>query len=537
MAMVLVLGAAFSVPPESVQAQNKFFSTSNRGVEGGKGNAQIKMLMDENALRRDETTQNASDISGLDARMGTAEGAITTLYGTVSGHTSTLSDHTSRIGTLETETADVEDHAKAAMPACHETNAKIRWNTGTSAWECLPEGDPTVQPFAKTSLPTCTASQLLRSTGSGFTCVNAGADYVITESDPKVGATTANQWCRGTGSQVACDQSPPSFSESDPNVASFAKTGLPSCGDGEVLTSNGTSLSCIAINGSATAPEASCSSIGQACGGGIAVTTGSGALIAATNDAPAKYAFGPNANARGATSAQNGAENTNTLMFSGVSHPAASYCSDLSEGGFSDWYLPAKDELNALYGARSVIGGFATSGGTTYWSSTENYPNQAWFQVFGNGSQNYGVAKETAQNIRCVRRSGGSPTPPAPCSTVGTACGGGVAVTTGSGALVVAASDAPSSLAWDAAVSYCSNSSLNGYSDWSLPTWPELNQLYANRDAIGGFTVISNLTGNYWSSQEQYNDYGWSQNFDHGSYHHTVKTNSDLRVRCVRQAD
>jgi len=609
-ALVLVLGAAFSVAPESVQAQNKFFSTSNRGVEGGKGNAQIKMLMDENALRRDETTQNASDISGLDARMGTAEGAITTLDGTVSGHTSTLSDHSSRIGTLETETADVENHAKAAMPGmCHEANAKLRWNTTTSVWECLPEGDPTVQPFAKTSLPTCSASQLLRSTGSGFTCVNAGSDYVITESDPKVGTTTSGRWCRGTGSQVTCDQDPPAAT--DPQIGTItggkwckangsridctydAPTGsaggeiavskygsgnrcvgddyIAVCGyapgaawnyntcygRGHAATygwslawnaaSNGYEYSgsgtgpvdviCSGGSGGTSTPPETCSTVGAACGGGIAVTTGSGALIAATNDAPVKYAFGPNANARGATSAQNGAENTNTLMFSGVSHPAASYCSNLSEGGFSDWYLPAKDELNALYGARSTIGGFATSGGTTYWSSTENYPNQAWFQVFGNGSQNYGVAKETAQNIRCVRRSGGSSPPSAPCSTVGGACGGGVAVTTGSGALVVAASDAPSSLAWDAAVSYCSNSSLNGYSDWSLPTWPELNQLYANRDAIGGFTVISNLTGNYWSSQEQYNDYGWSQNFDHGSYHHTVKTNSDLRVRCVRQAD
>ena len=221
--------------PATVFAQNKFFGTTTRGVEGGKGNAQIKMLMDENALRRNETTQNAGDIDGLETRMGTAEGAITTLEGTVSGHTSTLSDHATRIGTLETATADVEDHAKATMPGmCHETNAKLRWNTTTSVWECLLEGDPTVQPFAKTGLPTCTASQLLRSNGSGFTCVNAGSNYVITESDPKVGATTSDQWCRGTGSQVTCDQAAPTGN--DARIGTLT--------NGKWCTSNGSTINC-----------------------------------------------------------------------------------------------------------------------------------------------------------------------------------------------------------------------------------------------------------------------------------------------------
>lgn len=204
----LIAALVFTSGPQVIShAQNKFFGTPNRGIEGGKGNAQIKMLMDENVARRSETTQNAADIDALEGRMGTAEGDISALEASQTTQDSQISDNTSRIDTVETEAATVQAHAKAAMPGtCHDQNAKLRWNTTTSAWECVAEGDPTVQAFAKTVLPTCTGSQLLRSNGSGFTCVNAGSDYVISESDPQVGAVTAGKVCRGTGSLVECDQ-------------------------------------------------------------------------------------------------------------------------------------------------------------------------------------------------------------------------------------------------------------------------------------------------------------------------------------------
>lgn len=204
----LIAALVFTSGPQVIShAQNKFFATTNRGVEGGKGNAQIKMLMDENVARQSETTQNAADISALDGRVGVAEGSISALQSTQSTQDGQISDNTSRLDTVETEAATVQPHAKAAMPGtCHDQNAKLRWNTTTSAWECVAEGDPTVQAFAKTVLPTCTGSQLLRSNGSGFACVNAGSDYVISESDPQVGAVTAGKICRGTGSLVECDQ-------------------------------------------------------------------------------------------------------------------------------------------------------------------------------------------------------------------------------------------------------------------------------------------------------------------------------------------
>jgi hypothetical protein len=68
-------------------------------------------------------------------------------------------------------------------------------------------------------------------------------------------------------------------------------------------------------------------------------------------------------------------------------------------GGFSDWYLPSKDELNKLYINRVVIGGFSTN---YYWSSSESAANLAWYQFFGSGSQNF-FPKYLSNYVRAVR--------------------------------------------------------------------------------------------------------------------------------------
>ena len=50
---------------------------------------------------------------------------------------------------------------------------------------------------------------------------------------------------------------------------------------------------------------------------------------------------------------------------------AAGLANSYRGGGYIDWFLPSKDELNLLYQAKDVIGGFATTGYPTYWSSTQ----------------------------------------------------------------------------------------------------------------------------------------------------------------------
>jgi hypothetical protein len=52
----------------------------------------------------------------------------------------------------------------------------------------------------------------------------------------------------------------------------------------------------------------------------------------------------------GTTSTFDGAANTAAMVTAGIAaHPAANFCVGLSIGGYSDWYLPARDELAIAY--------------------------------------------------------------------------------------------------------------------------------------------------------------------------------------------
>jgi hypothetical protein len=67
-----------------------------------------------------------------------------------------------------------------------------------------------------------------------------------------------------------------------------------------------------------------------------------------------------------------------------------------------------------------------------------------------------------------------------------------------------------------------------GYNDWFLPSINELNQLYLNRAAIGGFAE-----GLYWSSTESTFNFASLKNFINGSFGSGYKT-STFNVRAIR---
>jgi len=78
-----------------------------------------------------------------------------------------------------------------------------------------------------------------------------------------------------------------------------------------------------------------------------------------------------------------------------------------------------------------------------------------------------------------------------------------------------------------------------GYSDWYLPSKDELNKLYVNQAAIGGFDLGAGGdggygTGPYWSSSEVGANYAWAQYFSTGTPHVDWKFGADYRVRAVR---
>ena len=71
-------------------------------------------------------------------------------------------------------------------------------------------------------------------------------------------------------------------------------------------------------------------------------------------------------------------------------------------GGFSDWRLPTKDELNLIYQnlRRKNLGAL---GNDIYWSSTENDSSSAWYQSLGNGIQRSGNIRSFSLCVRAVR--------------------------------------------------------------------------------------------------------------------------------------
>ena len=99
------------------------------------------------------------------------------------------------------------------------------------------------------------------------------------------------------------------------------------------------------------------------------------------------------------TDVGSGYENTYSAM-TGSEHPAAEVVRNATHGGYSDWFLPSKDELNKMYEQRGDIGGFDSA---VYWSSSEYSANGAWSQSFGTGSQPVNN-KFSEGGVRAARR-------------------------------------------------------------------------------------------------------------------------------------
>jgi hypothetical protein len=145
----------------------------------------------------------------------------------------------------------------------------------------------------------------------------------------------------------------------------------------------------------------------------------------------------------GTSSDIDGPGNTAAMIAAGAaSHPAADFCDGLTIGGFSDWYMPAKNELEVCYynlkpstdsnstgtginpnavparannytagtPAQTSATDFQTGNAQafiiatpSYWSSTESSASNAWRITFDNG-QDGAVVKVNSFNVRAIRR-------------------------------------------------------------------------------------------------------------------------------------
>ena len=131
---------------------------------------------------------------------------------------------------------------------------------------------------------------------------------------------------------------------------------------------------------------------------------------------------------------------TNSSNMNNASHPAAQFCEGLTIGGFSDWYMPAKNELDVCYfnlkpstqsnntssginanavparasnytagtPAQTSATDFKNTGAEdftagAYWCSTEYSALFGWYQTFSAGNQTY-ATKTTSNSVRAIRR-------------------------------------------------------------------------------------------------------------------------------------
>ena len=120
------------------------------------------------------------------------------------------------------------------------------------------------------------------------------------------------------------------------------------------------------------------------------------------------------------TAVGTGSANTTAMLALPCTSGAAFSADAYDGGGFTDWFLPSKDELNAMCNysnypttpptwacTGSQDGTFSTGtygfDSVVYWSSSQNYAYTAWFQLLGVGSQKYVGFKTNALRVRPVR--------------------------------------------------------------------------------------------------------------------------------------
>jgi hypothetical protein len=114
----------------------------------------------------------------------------------------------------------------------------------------------------------------------------------------------------------------------------------------------------------------------------------------------------------GATATAIGTGQANTTVIiddQGSGSHAASLCDELSLNGYTDWFLPSKDELNEMYLNKTTIDSTAilNSGSVFvntvfYWSSSDYNLSSAWLQYMGSGDLGFNL-KNDSNYVRAVR--------------------------------------------------------------------------------------------------------------------------------------
>jgi hypothetical protein len=92
------------------------------------------------------------------------------------------------------------------------------------------------------------------------------------------------------------------------------------------------------------------------------------------------------------------------LLSLGETGCAAQLCDKLAYRGFTDWFLPSKDELDLIYKNLRQKNLVRFGAKKSYWSSSQATDECAWYQSFDSGIQfNYGNYKYNQFEVRAIR--------------------------------------------------------------------------------------------------------------------------------------
>ena len=130
--------------------------------------------------------------------------------------------------------------------------------------------------------------------------------------------------------------------------------------------------------------------------------TGTFYYMEAVSSGNSTYAWGDrDTNVGGTgTSFGDGWNNTQLIRSASSVYSAADACAS-TKNGFSDWFLPSKDELNLIYQNKQYVNNITNN---VYWSSSQVNTTTAWYQGFsGSGGQNYSVGKQEKYSVCAVR--------------------------------------------------------------------------------------------------------------------------------------